>query len=53
MSTENRTSEKVKDQPLADDSERHVSEHDKVSFVSDDQDEGVTRIEALCELTLR
>lgn len=31
---------------------RHVLEHDKVSFVSEDQDEGVTRIEALCESLL-
>lgn len=37
------------DNHLGDDTARHVLEHDKVSFVSDDQDEGVTRIEALCK----
>lgn len=46
--------DKSKDLPLGDDLNRHVLEHDKVSFVSeDDQDEGVTRIEALCKSGLR
>jgi hypothetical protein len=50
---QNSHDDKVKDLPLGDDGAhaRHVLEHDKVSFVSDDQDEGVTRIEALCALS--
>jgi hypothetical protein len=51
MPSPNSPDTKSKDlEPVAgDEGNRHVLEHDKVSFVSDDQDEGVTRIEALCE----
>lgn len=42
--------DKSKDIPQPqDDTIRHNLEHDKVSFVSEDQDDGVTRIEALCD----
>jgi hypothetical protein len=41
--------DKVLEPVAGEEGNRHVLEHDKVSFVSEDQDEGVTRIEALCE----
>jgi hypothetical protein len=42
----------IKDTIPAGDDARHVLEHDKVSFVSDDQDDGVTQMEALCKSQL-